>query len=136
MAGYYTYIVAGLDTSSAAPVRWSHTDDVLTSQPLMAACLPALDRTKGGWCIEEEEGTHLQPLIRVFVCMSCDPDPIQLFGVMCVDVNEDRLLASNGGVAMKATLDATTATCPSLSSLTEADLEVCVLEPSVAIARV
>lgn len=56
MAGYYTYIVAGLDTSSAAPVRWSHTDDVLTSQPLMAACLPALDRTKGRWRIEEEEG--------------------------------------------------------------------------------
>lgn len=49
MASYYSYLSAGIDTSVEAPVRWSETQDVLTSQMLMAGCLPVFDRTKSKW---------------------------------------------------------------------------------------
>lgn len=46
MASYYEYLTAGIDTTVTASVRWSETRDVLTSNLLMAACLPVFDRTK------------------------------------------------------------------------------------------
>lgn len=57
MASYYSYLSAGIDTSVEAPVRWSETQDVLTSQMLMAGCLPVFDRTKSKWGATQSEAS-------------------------------------------------------------------------------